>query len=277
MEVFRSIPPDAPLIVAEAVWQYSHHVLAGLIFHKGPILTVANWSGQWPGLVGMLNLNGSLIAAGVKFSTLWREDFPNDRAFLDKVKTWMTTGTLKHEMNHIRAFDAKSSGDAANVGRSLAQHLRRDKAILGVFDEGCMGMFNAIVPDGLLNPLGLFKERLSQSSLYYAMTQVSDADAQAVFDWYRGKGVHFHFGQEESTELTERQVLLQCKMYIAAVRIADEFGWRRDRHSVSAGIERPRTGERSRGRHAEQRRSPAGEVGRRETRAVCRRSAAALQ
>src|SRR6476646_9422100 len=57
MEVFRSIPPGAPLIVVEAVWQYSHHLLHGLYTHRGPILTVANWSGQWPGLVGMLNLN----------------------------------------------------------------------------------------------------------------------------------------------------------------------------------------------------------------------------
>ena len=30
MEVFRNMPPEAPLIVAEAVWQYSHHVLSGL-------------------------------------------------------------------------------------------------------------------------------------------------------------------------------------------------------------------------------------------------------
>ena len=45
MEVFRDIDPTAPLIVAEAVWQYSHHVLAGLTTHRGPILTVANWSG----------------------------------------------------------------------------------------------------------------------------------------------------------------------------------------------------------------------------------------
>src|SRR5690606_20688462 len=34
----------------------------------------------------------------------------------------------------------------------------------------------------------------------------------------------FHLGSNEETELTERQVLEQCKMYIAAVRIADEFG-----------------------------------------------------
>src|ERR1700728_4436996 len=75
MEVFKAIDPAAPLIVAEAVWQYSHHVLSGLISHRGPILTVANWSGTWPGLVGMLNLNGSLTKAGVKYSTIWSDDF----------------------------------------------------------------------------------------------------------------------------------------------------------------------------------------------------------
>ena len=30
MEVFRQIPPEAPLVVVEAVWQYSHHILHGL-------------------------------------------------------------------------------------------------------------------------------------------------------------------------------------------------------------------------------------------------------
>ena len=67
------MPPPAPLIVAESLWQYSHHVLAGLTTHKGPILTVANWSGQWPGLVGLLNLNGSLTKAGVKFSAVLKD------------------------------------------------------------------------------------------------------------------------------------------------------------------------------------------------------------
>ena len=51
--------------MVEAVWQYSHHLLHGLYTHQGPILTVANWSGEWPGLVGMLNLNASLTKAGV--------------------------------------------------------------------------------------------------------------------------------------------------------------------------------------------------------------------
>lgn len=87
-----------------------------------------------------------------------------------------------------------------------------------------MGMYNAIIPDELLFPTGVFKERLSQSSLYHEATQVSDAEAQAVFDWYVAKGFKFHLGTDEATELTARQVLWQCKTYVAAVRIADSFG-----------------------------------------------------
>src|SRR5690242_1770382 len=74
MDVFAEIDRDAPVVVAEAVWQYSHHVLPGLRRHRGPILTVANWSGEWPGLVGMLNINASLTKMGVPYATIWGED-----------------------------------------------------------------------------------------------------------------------------------------------------------------------------------------------------------
>ena len=107
---------------------------------------------------------------------------------------------------------------------NLAETLRRDKAILGVFDEGCMGMYNAIIPDELLQPLGVFKERLSQSALYAEMLRTSDADARAVYRWLLDKGMQFRFGPDPETDLTEDQILEQCKMYIAAVRLADEFG-----------------------------------------------------
>src|SRR5215472_7577310 len=100
MEVFRDISPEAPLIVVEAVWQYSHHVLHGLFTHKGPILTVANWSGEWPGLVGMLNLNGSLTKAGVRYSTLWSNDFTDDY-FLSGLKRWLDGQPIRHDSSHV--------------------------------------------------------------------------------------------------------------------------------------------------------------------------------
>jgi L-fucose isomerase-like protein len=224
LDVFRIVDPEAPLIVAEAVWQYSHHVLAGLTTHRGPILTLANWSGQWPGLVGMLNLNGSLTKAGVRYSTLWSEDF-TDGFFRTKLRQWLRTGRINHNISHVQALEnAKIPAKSAKLGEQLAMRLRKEKAILGVFDEGCMGMFNAIIPDHALHACGLFKERLSQSALYYETTQVSDTDAQAVLGWLLKRGMRFHFGKHHAIELTRQQVLLQCKMYVAALRLADDFG-----------------------------------------------------
>src|ERR1044071_5559167 len=101
MEVFRKLDPEVPLIVAECVWQYSHHVLGGLFTHGGPILTVANWSGTWPGLVGMLNLNGSLTKARVRYSTLWSENF-NDDFFTSGLRKWLKNGKVKHDESHVR-------------------------------------------------------------------------------------------------------------------------------------------------------------------------------
>ncbi len=184
MEVFRDIPADAPLIVAEAVWQYSHHVLAGLTTHRGPILTVANWSGTWPGLVGMLNLNGSLTKARIPYSTLWSEDFTDD-FFLKGLRSLAEEG--QGQARHLAREAAQESQGSCRPrrrsARAFAQRLKHEKLIMGVFDEGCMGMFNAIIPDELLHPTGVFKERLSQSALYAKMQTVKDEEARAVYDW----------------------------------------------------------------------------------------------
>ncbi|HVV44547.1 MAG TPA: hypothetical protein VHC72_05055, partial [Bryobacteraceae bacterium] len=145
LQVFRNIPEDSPIVVVEAVWQYTQHILGGLISHKGPILTVANWSGQWPGLVGMLNLNGSLTKAGVPYSTLWSLDF-QDEFFLNGLQRWLKGEQLVHDHSHTRPLkDLELPADAAATGTELARQLKREKSILGVFDEGCMGMYNAII------------------------------------------------------------------------------------------------------------------------------------
>ncbi len=216
MDVFRHIPKSAPLIVAEAVWQYSHHVLAGLLDHQGPILTVANWSGQYPGLVGLLNLNGSLTKMGVDYSTIWSQEF-TDSYFLNGIKEWVETGKVTHDSSHVTPWDTSFQSGSTDLGKSLAQTLRTDKAILGIFDEGCMGMHNAIIDDRLLNPTGVYKERLSQSALYAEMLQVPDAEADACRYWLDAKGMTFL----TDDNFTDAQIRDQLKMYVAAVRLAE--------------------------------------------------------
>ena len=65
---------------------------------------------------------------------------------------------------------------------------------------------------------------MSQSALYFETTRISDAEAQAVRAWMDERGMQFHTGPNPEQDLTDEQILWQCKMYIAAVRLADDFG-----------------------------------------------------
>lgn len=225
MDVFRNVPKDAPLVVVEAVWQYSHHVLHGLRSHEGPILLVANFAGDFPGLVGMLNLHGSMVKAGIAHSTLWSKDFTDEWA-RTKLGEWLETGSIVHDTSHVRDLPALPASPEKDLGQALAAQLKEEKAIIAVFDEYCMGMYNALIDDELMNPAGIYKERLSQSALVAEMNTVTDAEADAVRAWLDEAGMTFDIDNEGDWKecLTDAQVHSQMKMYVAAVRMADDFG-----------------------------------------------------
>eukprot|EP01105_Mastigella_eilhardi_P024388 TRINITY_DN6355_c0_g1_i2.p1 TRINITY_DN6355_c0_g1~~TRINITY_DN6355_c0_g1_i2.p1 ORF type:complete len:528 (-),score=128.56 TRINITY_DN6355_c0_g1_i2:2180-3763(-) len=224
LDVFRTcVPKGAPVVVAESVWEYSYFVLGGLRTHEGPILTVGNWDGTWPGLVGVLNINASLTKMGKPYSSLWSVSF-EDEFFTSGLQTWLKTGILKHPTPHVREpdFAKMPAGDVA-VGEKLGEELKTHKAIMGVFDEGCMGMYNAFFDDELLQPCGIYKERLSQSALFAEMGKVSTQEAWEAFEWCREQGMRFAFGKDAARELTVDQTLEQFKMYIAMARFAQNF------------------------------------------------------
>lgn len=223
LEVFASIPPTAPLIVATANWQYSHHVLAGLRTHRGPILTVANFDPTWPGLVGLLNLNGGLTKMGREYATIWTVD-GTDQWFRDGIRSFVETGVISHDDSHVTDLTPLPDTPEVQLGKALAEQLLEEKAIIGIFDEGCMGMYNAVIDDEMLNALGIYKERLSQSALWAEMQTVTDEEADAIGQWLRDAGMTFRIGTDEATELTETQLRWQYKMYVAALRISDDFG-----------------------------------------------------
>ena len=49
IDVFKGLPPDAPLVVVEAVWQYSHHVLPGLVPTRGRSCSSRTGAASSPG------------------------------------------------------------------------------------------------------------------------------------------------------------------------------------------------------------------------------------
>jgi hypothetical protein len=161
---------------------------------------------------------------GVRYSTIWSEDF-KDEFFLRGIRSWIQTGSIDQDSSHVRSLNVEHLPAAEKeLGTALARDLKHNKAILGIFDEGCMGMYNAIIDDELLNPCGIYKERLSQSALLAAMRLVSNEEADQARAWLDQKGMTFHTGTDEATELTDEQIREQLKMYIAATRLADFFG-----------------------------------------------------
>src|SRR5690606_33241743 len=114
---------------------------------------------------------------------LWSDDF-SDECFLSRLRSWLVSGRVEHDLSHVHPVRRDMlDPSACTVGQSVAARLHQEKAIMGVFDEGCMGMYNAIIPDNLLAQTGIFKERLSQSTLYYETTQVTNDEASEALRW----------------------------------------------------------------------------------------------
>ena len=206
LEIFAKVDPDTPIIIAEAVWQYSYHVLPGLLSHRAPILTIANWSGEWPGLVGMLNLNGSLTKADKPYSTLWSETF-TDEPFKKKLHQWLNKGRIDHDLSHVHAFDparrprgrrrssedrrrsAPRQGDHGHLRRRLHGDVQRDHPRRAAVPA--RRLQGAPVAVGPIRGLARDPRRRGEGRLR----------------WLVKAGFTFHFGKDPATELTLDQVI----------------------------------------------------------------------
>ena len=140
-----------------------------------------------------------------------------------------------------------------------------------------MGMYNAIIPDELLQPTGVYKERLSQSALYYETTQVSDEEARggAAVDGREGDEVRHRAERGDRPDGPADSLAVQDVYRRRADR--RRFRLQPDRHPVSAGAEGSAAGQRPGRRDAQQRRPPAGPQPRRPAGAVRRAAGRSLQ
>jgi hypothetical protein len=78
---------------------------------------------------------------GRQYSTIWSTDFTDDW-FRQGIKQWVETGKIVHDDSHVHPLPPlPASSPEFQLGLAIANKLRTDKAILGVFDEGCMGMY----------------------------------------------------------------------------------------------------------------------------------------
>ena len=91
-------PVDDPMIGVCVHWFYGPHTTEGVVGKQNPLLLASNFSGQWPGLVGLLNTGACLEMLERRHARIWSDapDLSQDERFLAQLEEWCTTGHIAH-------------------------------------------------------------------------------------------------------------------------------------------------------------------------------------
>ncbi|HEX8792808.1 MAG TPA: hypothetical protein VF765_17805, partial [Polyangiaceae bacterium] len=78
-------PVTDPMVGVCVHWLYGPHTTDGVVGKDNPLLLASNFSGRWPGLVGLLNTGACLESLGRAHSRAWTDapDWSADPVFMD--------------------------------------------------------------------------------------------------------------------------------------------------------------------------------------------------
>src|SRR5260221_2593860 len=136
-------PVDDPLIGVCVHWLYGPHTTDGVVGTDNPLLLASNFSGRWPGLVGLLNTGACLESVRRAFSRIWTDspDFTDDEPFMARLEEWCQSGRIAYSDADI-AYHAPVSKDAAARAGRVAQGFRDRRALILMLGDTSMGMIN---------------------------------------------------------------------------------------------------------------------------------------
>src|SRR3954471_7955136 len=114
-------PIDDPMVGVFVHWVYGPHTTEGLVGKDNPLLLASNFSGRWPGLVGLLNTGACLASLNRGFSRAWTDaaDWTADGVFMERLREWCTTGKISYPQGAIRNH-APVSVAASSLAREVA-------------------------------------------------------------------------------------------------------------------------------------------------------------
>src|SRR6478735_9718474 len=124
-------PVQDPMIGVCVHWLYAPHTCDGVVGKDNPLLLASNFSGRWPGLVGLLNTGASLESLGRPFSRAWTDapDFSSDETFMAQLDEWCTTGAIRYGTQEIR-YHAPISPAASALALEVAREIRERRVLI---------------------------------------------------------------------------------------------------------------------------------------------------
>jgi L-fucose isomerase-like protein len=224
-------PIDDPLIGLCVHWLYGPHTTDGVVGKDNPLLLASNFSGRWPGLVGLLNTGACLESLGRPFSRVWTEapDWSRDAAFMERLDEWCTTGRIQYPETDI-AYHAPVSKDAAAIARKVADGIRRRRVLILMLGDTSMGMINGYFGPRLLNRHGFTEHKVDQAWIIDRGRRIEDARIDLALALLRQKGLHFHWHEPGAPDFDEASTREQLRDYLVVKDLIDEnkadcLGW----------------------------------------------------
>ncbi len=224
-------PVDDPLVGVFVHWVYGPHTTDGVVGKDNPLLLASNFSGTWPGLVGLLNTGACLEAVGRAHSRAWTSarDWTKDAAFMARLEQWCSTGRIAYPEDEL-AYQAPVSPAASRLAAEVAAEIRRRRVLAMMLGDTSMGMINGYFGHRLLNSVGFTEHKVDQAWIIDRGRRIDDKRLDAALKFVRDKGVDFHWSEAGAEDFTENATREQLRDYLTVLDLVKEFkadcvGW----------------------------------------------------
>jgi L-fucose isomerase-like protein len=224
-------PIHDPMIGICVHWFYGPHTTEGVVGKDNPLLLASNFSGQWPGLVGLLNTGACLESLGRKFSRVWTDaaDWTSDATFMARLEEWCEKGAIVYGEQDI-AYDTPVSRKAEALASRVALQFHDRHALILMLGDTSMGMINGYFGPRLLHRHGFSEHKVDQAWIIHRGRAITDARIDAALAFVRAKGVTFHWGEAGAADFTANSTSEQLRDYLVVLDLVNEYradclGW----------------------------------------------------
>ncbi|MCC6907230.1 MAG: hypothetical protein IT430_04750 [Phycisphaerales bacterium] len=224
-------PIDDPMIGVCAHWFYGPHTTDGVVGKDNPLLLASNFSGTWPGLVGLLNTGACLESVNRSFSRVWTSaaDWTQDNDFMARLEDWVTTGRVEYREDELKTPHTPTL-EAKRLADQVAADIRRRRVLALMLGDTSMGMINGYFGPRLLNPVGFTEHKVDQAWIIDRGRSIKDARLDEALAFVNSKGVQFHYGERDAKDFDRNATREQLRDYLAVLDLVDEFkcdclGW----------------------------------------------------
>lgn len=224
-------PVRDPMIGVCVHWIYGPNTVEGVVGRDEPLLLASNFSGQWPGLVGLLNTSACLEMVGRSHSRAWTDatDWSSDSVFMERLEAWCTTGRIRYAEPEAR-LHAPISKPASSLARDVADAVRRRRILVMMLGDTSMGMINGYFGPRMIAPHGFSEHKIDQAWIIERGRGIAERRIDEALAFVRERGVTFHWREGGNDDFDERATREQLRDYLAVLDLVREYkadcvGW----------------------------------------------------